>query len=245
LVPPGDDDHDCGWKTYAKAQDAKLAEQGAKLDEITSQLAVLQRRLLGKSSERRKGKKIPPPLPPKTTATETARKRADALELRGAKLETEVVPISVPPDKCSCPECGNAELRRVGAGKPSTVYEYVQPHFRRRIYRRETLSCRCGHIVTAPAPDRVGEKTRYAASFIAHLIVSKCSESTPERSPRPSRRRGAAPAPHRRARTCPGRCRRPCRRDEYAAARSRRPVLHLELRHARARRLHVRAESKR
>jgi transposase len=180
LVPPGDDDHDCGWKTYAKAQDAKLAEQSAKLDEISSQLAALQRRLLGKSSERRKGKKLPPPLPPRTTAADTAKKRADALELRGAKLETEVVPISVPKDECSCPECGNTELRRVGGGKPSTVYDYVQPHFRKRVYRRETLSCRCGHIVTAPAPDRVGDKTRYAASFIAHLVVSKCSESTPQ-----------------------------------------------------------------
>jgi transposase len=173
LVPPGDDEHDCGWKTYAKAQDAKLAEQNAKLDEIRAQLAALQRRLLGKSSERRKGQKLPPPLPPKTTAAETAKKRADALELRGAKLETEVVAVPVPADKCTCPECGNTELRRVGAGKPSTVFEYVQPHFRKRIYRRETLSCRCGHIVTAPAPDRVGEKTRYAASFIAHLVVSK------------------------------------------------------------------------
>jgi transposase len=38
----------------------------------------------------------------------------------------------------------------------------------------------CGHIVTAPAPDRVGEKTRYAPSFIAHLIVTKCGDSIPQ-----------------------------------------------------------------
>jgi len=173
LIPPGDDDHDCGWKSYAKAQDAKLAE-------LSAQLEALQRRVFGKKSERRKGMKLPPPLPTKATAEETAKKRADALKLRRAKLETEVVPVPVPPDGCTCPECGNTELRRVGNGKPSTVYEYVQPHFRKRIYRRETLSCRCGHIVTAPAPTRVGEKTRYAPSFIAHLIVSKCSESTPQ-----------------------------------------------------------------
>jgi transposase len=114
------------------------------------------------------------------TASEVAKARASAHALRDAKLETEVVPILVPKDDCTCPECGNPKLRRVGDGKPSTVYEYVQPHFRRRIYRRETLSCRCGHIVTAPAPDRVGEKTRYAPSFVAHLVVSKCSESTPQ-----------------------------------------------------------------
>lgn len=173
MVPPGDDDHDCGWKAYAKAQDAKLTE-------LSAQLEALRRRVFGKKSERRKGMKLPPPLPKKATAEETAKKRADALELRRAKLETEVVPVSVPPDECTCPACGNTELRRVGNGKPSTVYEYVQPHFRKRIYRRETLSCRCGHIVTAPAPTRVGEKTRYAPSFIAHLIVSKCSESTPQ-----------------------------------------------------------------
>jgi transposase len=173
LVPPGDDDHDCGWKTYAKAQDAKLLEMSA-------QIAELQRRFLGKRSERRKASKLPPPLPTTSTAADAAKKRAEAHALRDAKLETEVVPIPVPADKCSCPECGNTKLRRVGGGKPSTVYEYVQPHFRRRLYRRETLSCRCGYIVTASAPDRVGEKTRYAPSFIAHLVVSKCSESTPQ-----------------------------------------------------------------
>jgi transposase len=173
LVPPGDDDHDCGWKKYAKAQDAKLAE-------LSAQLAELQRRVYGKRSERRKGKKLPPPLPTRATAEETAKKRADALELRTAKLETEIVSVPVQASACACPDCGGTELRRVGKGKPSTVYEYVQPHFRKRIYQRETLSCRCGHIVTAPAPTRLGEKTRYAPSFVAHLVVSKCSESTPQ-----------------------------------------------------------------
>lgn len=173
MVPPGDDDHDCGWKAYAKAQDAKLAE-------MTAQIAALQSRVFDKKSERRKTSKLPPPLPNKSTAAEAMKKRAEAQTLRDAKLETEVVAIPVPPDKCTCPECGNPKLRRVGGGKPSTVYAYVQPHFRKRIYQRETLSCHCGHIVTAPAPARVGEKTRYAPSFIAHLVVSKCSESTPQ-----------------------------------------------------------------
>lgn len=180
LVPPGDDEHDCGWKAYAKAQESKLDEQSAKLAELTAKMEEMQRRLFGKKSERRKTSKLPPPLPAKSSAAEAAKKRADAHALRDTKLETEVVPIPVPADECTCPECGNPKLRRVGTGKPSTVYEYVQPHFRRRIYRRETLACRCGHIVTAPAPDRVGEKTRYASSFVAHLVVSKCSESTPQ-----------------------------------------------------------------
>lgn len=187
MAPPPDD-HDCGWKAYAKAQAAQLdaqavkfAEMTAKLAETTAKLAEIERRFLGKKSERRKSGKMPPPLPPKKAdPAESAKKRRDAIELRESKLETEITPVPVAPDQCTCPACGNRELRRVGKGKASTVYEYVQPHFRKRIYQRETLACRCGHIVTAPPPDRVGDKTRYAASFIAHLIVNKCDDSFPQ-----------------------------------------------------------------
>ncbi len=45
---------------------------------------------------------------------------------------------------------------------------------------RETGSCRCGYIVTAPAPDSIGKKIRYAPSFIAHLIVDKCGDTNPQ-----------------------------------------------------------------
>src|SRR5690606_24534704 len=62
----------------------------------------------------------------------------------------------------------------------STLIEYVPGYFRRRIYLRQTLSCRCGCIITAKAPERVGDKTRYAPSFLAHLCVSKCSDTLPQ-----------------------------------------------------------------
>jgi len=174
LVPPDDDDHDCGWKAYAKAQDKKLAAVMARLDE-------LERRAAGHKSEKRKGSKLPAPGPQaKATPSETRERRRAMAELRDAKLEVEVTPIPVPADERTCPTCSHQDLRPIGDGKPSTVYEYVRPHFRKRIYRRETLSCRCGHIVTAPAPDRVGEKTRYAPSFVAHLVVTKCNDSIPQ-----------------------------------------------------------------
>ena len=173
MVPPADDDHDCGWKAYAKAQDAKLAE-------LTEKLVAIERRFLGKKSERRKASKMPPPVPPTSDPAATAKKRDDARALRNATVKTEVVAVPVPAAQCTCPKCGNSKLRSVGAGKPSTIYEYVQPHFRKRVYQRETRACQCGHIVTAPAPDRVGDKTRYAPSFVAHLIVSKCADSIPQ-----------------------------------------------------------------
>jgi len=173
LVPPDDDDHECGWKAYAKAQDAKLAT-------LTDKLAALERRVLGHKSERRKTNKLPPPVETKSDAASTAKKREAARALREATIETELVAVSVPVDERCCSKCGSSALRPIGEGKPSTVYEFVQPHFRRRVFRRETLSCRCGNVITAKPPERVGEKTRYAPSFIAHLAVAKCADSIPQ-----------------------------------------------------------------
>ena len=88
FVPPDDDEHDCGWKAYAKAQESKLDEQNAKLAQLTEQMAEMQRRLFGKKSERQKASKLPPPLPnaKTSTASEVAKARATAHALRDAKL---------------------------------------------------------------------------------------------------------------------------------------------------------------
>ena len=58
MAPPPDD-HDCGWKKYAEAQAAELALMKEKLE-------ALERRVLGKKSERLKSSKLPPPLSPKS-----------------------------------------------------------------------------------------------------------------------------------------------------------------------------------
>jgi len=156
LVPPADDDHDCGWKAYAKHQQSKLDELSEQLATVKATLDELALRSKGHRSERRKSKKMPPPVAAKADPGDTKKKRKDGDELRNTKLETEIVPVPVPPGACRCPDCGNEKLRNVGSGKPSTVYEYVPGYLRRRIFQRQTLSCRCGYIVTAPAPDRVG-----------------------------------------------------------------------------------------
>lgn len=165
--PPDDDEHDCGWKAYAKHQEAKLAE-------VQQKLAALEKRLLGKKSERRKSSKMPPPVSSSKSAQETKRKREQNAALREAKLQTEVT--ERPVHKCE--HCDSTKLENV-SNRPSVVYEYVQPHFRKRVYQRQTVRCENGHMTTAPAPERVGEKIRYDASFIAHLVTSKCRDSIP------------------------------------------------------------------
>lgn len=89
LAPPDDDDHDCGWKAYAKAQDRKLAEVMARLEE-------LERRAKGHKSEKRKRSKLPAPVPaPAIEPEETAAKRAALAELRDAKLDVELTQVRV------------------------------------------------------------------------------------------------------------------------------------------------------
>lgn len=103
LVPPADDEHDCGWKAYAKHQQAKLDELSAKLATVTAKLDELTLRSKGHQSERRKSKKMPPPVAPKVNPEDTERKRKEGADLRNTKLETELVPVPVPPEACRCP----------------------------------------------------------------------------------------------------------------------------------------------
>ena len=150
----------------------------AQLEIVQGQLEALTRHVHGKKSERLPSK-LPPPVPAKKPTPEaTQEKRRAARELREANLVTETEPIPVAPEACRCPKCGEAELDVVGEGTESSLIDYVQGYFRKKKFLRETKSCRCGqYIVTAAAPDRVGEGTRYAPSFIAHLVVSKCADS--------------------------------------------------------------------
>jgi transposase len=165
LAPPKDDAHDCDWREYAKTLEKKLAE-------------------LSRNAGNPKSEKMPPMdrevrRDAEEARAEGQRKRRERA-IAKTRLATETVELKVPDAERSCPKCGNAELRSVGDGKPSTVYEYVPGYFRRRIYRRETLSCRCGeYIVNAPSPEKTTDRTQYGPGFIAHLIVSKCGDSIP------------------------------------------------------------------
>ncbi len=144
-----------------------------------------ERRVAGHKSEKRRGSNLPPPIPPTTPdKAETAAKRATLASLRASKLETEVTPIPMPQEDRACRACGSADLRPIGKGKPSTLIEYVPAYFRRRVFQRETLSCRCGSIITAPRAaegrreDAVRSKLRRASG---RLQVQRLDPSVPAR----------------------------------------------------------------
>lgn len=173
MAPP-EEDHDCGWKTYARAQEQELLL-------LKERLAALEKGAFGRKSEKQKAEKLPPPLPKEPMPRAEQKAARDALsELRASRLETSTTKLTVASDARCCKECGSTALREVGEGKSSTIIEYVPGYFRKRIYLRQTLACGCGQVITAAPPARMGDKTRYAPSFAAQLCVSKCSDSIPQ-----------------------------------------------------------------
>jgi transposase len=174
LTSQPDDDHECRWRREA-------IEAIVERDRLRLEVELLKRQLRGHKSE-----KMPPLEREVRALSDKDERRADELRKRKERavaktqMATETVESRVPPEQRKCPRCGRQDLGAIGDGKPSTVYEYVPGHFRRQIYRRETLACACGdYIVNAPGPERTTDKTRYGAGFVAHLIVSKCGDSIP------------------------------------------------------------------
>lgn len=172
MVPPPDDEHEhgCAWREYAE-------HLGTKVDALQAELEVLKRAFARRTEKMGKMPKVP--RPPKTPA-EIAERRTEQALLRAEKVVTEEKTVPVPDRLKKCHLCGGDQFRSVGTGKPSEVYSYVPGYFRRVIHTREVVACRCGGcVLTAPAPERWSEKTRYDASFVAHLVVSKCLVVTP------------------------------------------------------------------
>lgn len=174
------DEHECAWKAHALELKKQLDDVAEKQRVQQEQLEALQKKLFGKSTEKM------PPMEREARRGEASdpeksqlKRRANA-ELRTAKIKTEVVDVKVPATEQHCPHCDGGEFTPLGKGKPSSVTEYVQGYFRKRIFRRETLACACGqHVITAAVPDKVVDRTQYGPGFMAHLVVSKCCDSLP------------------------------------------------------------------
>lgn len=150
------------------------------LTKLQHDMEKLKRQVLGPKSEKmprvadelKKGKP--------RDAEETKRRRADRAAARKAALEHKTTIHAVPKAQRQCPQCGSEDLKPLGTGKESVVYEYIPSRFVAHKHVRETLACPCGeHVVTADVPHKWVEKSQYAPSFVASVITSKCADSTP------------------------------------------------------------------
>ncbi|RKI24084.1 IS66 family transposase [Corallococcus sp. AB004] len=153
---------------------------------LESKMAALERRVFGKKTE-----KLPPVAQElrgeaRSAEEETARaqaalaKRRERAARRAEEAPTREVRHAVPPEARHCPACGSEDLKPLGTGRTSGVYEYVPAFFERQVHVQEVLACACGQgVVTAPAPAKVVDKGEYGPGFLSHVVVSKCADAMP------------------------------------------------------------------
>lgn len=206
-------DHHCPWREHAEELERRLAELAARqqqlmdqqvalraqldardvaqrerLLELETQIAKLERDLVGPKSERMK---IPPHEREREEESEedkarrreeAERKRRERALARDAAFANEPVDHPIPPEQLACPDCGGTEHEEL-PDEVTTRIDYVPGRFVKRRHRRKKIIRKCAcpqtSIVTAPAPAAPIRGGLYEAGFIAYLIVAKCADSIP------------------------------------------------------------------
>ncbi len=153
-----------------------VTELSNQVEKLRHELAQLKKAHIGPKTERSKMPRVP--TTPSTPEERLAKRRAQAADR--AQTETVRTEHKVPVEDRTCPSCGNDKLKPIGAGRTTTVFEFVPARFVRHEHVQEVLRCRCGdYVVTAPGVPKVIEKGRYGASLLAHLAVAKCADHLP------------------------------------------------------------------
>jgi transposase len=140
------------------------------------ELSTLKRQVMGTKSEK---------LPSVKEQLRKERKTVPAQRRHGdadpkSKLEPERTQHTVSQDKRTCPKCGDTELRSIGTGKETEVFEYIPARMVRQVHVQETLACRCGeYVVTAEGEPKIFDGTCYGPGLVAHAVVAKCADSIP------------------------------------------------------------------
>jgi len=170
-------DHFCPWREEAE----ELRERVTALEAKT---AVLERHVFGRKTERLPG--IEQQLRREQAGEDTEARRQRALDkrrqraARRAETPTREVHHPVCEAQRICPACGGDELKPLGQGRTTVVYEYIPARFEKQLHVQETLACACGGgVVTAPPPPKVVDRGEYGPGFIAHVVGSKCADAMP------------------------------------------------------------------
>ncbi|WP_140798106.1 IS66 family transposase [Myxococcus xanthus] len=176
-------DHFCPWREEAEELKAEVSRIGGEVDALKGQLAALQRHVFSRRAE-----KLPTVAAELRGDADSTAARAEAAKQKRRERATrkaEEAPAreirhAVPSEERQCPACGGDELKPLGQGRTSVVYEYVPARFERQVHVQEVLACACGRgVVTAPPPARVVDRGEYGPGFIAHVVTSKCADAMP------------------------------------------------------------------
>lgn len=151
---------------------------------LEAKVAALEKRVFGKKSERMPT--VQQQLRHQQAGADSETRRQQALEKRRrraahrAQAPTREVHHLVPEAQRICPACGSDELKALGQGRTTQVYEYIPARFEKQVHVQQTLACACGKgVVMAPAPPKVVDRGEYGPGFMAHIVASKCADSMP------------------------------------------------------------------
>ena len=170
--------HACEWKERAEELASENAALKDRLGSVEHQLEALARAVFGKKSEKlpRVDDQLRDGAPADPEATLKKRRATRAAR---EQLPSREVHHRIPDEKRRCPKCGGSELRPLGRGVETIVFEYIPSRIERQVHVQEKLACSCGEgIVTAEAPKAI-EGGQYGPGLMAHVVVSKCLDSTP------------------------------------------------------------------
>jgi transposase len=170
--------HACEWKERADELPSENSALKDRLGSVEQQLAALARAVFGKKSERlpRVDDELRAGTPADPEATLNKRRATRAAR---EQLPSREIHHRVPDAKRRCPKCGGTELRPLGRGVETIVYEYIPARIERQVHVQEKLACACGEcIITAEAP-KVIDGGQHGPGLMAHVVVSKCLDSIP------------------------------------------------------------------
>ena len=165
-----------------KSESAALQLELVKLSE---QLAALQHRMYGTSSEKRprpSGEAEPEGKPPQKGHGPTPQPQLPHTEQHHELTESER----------TCPRCQHTMSEWPGQSEDSDEISVVQRRFIVTTHKRHKYRCSCNAaILTAPAPLKLVEGGRYSLDFAVEVAVQKYSEHMPvDRQVRQMRRQG-------------------------------------------------------
>jgi transposase len=173
-------DHQCPWREKAEALQGQLST-------LQAQVARLQRQAYGAKSERMPSvqQQLRQQQPAsaeqsaaRAQAAQTTRRERAARKAQQAPTVRVLHP--VPQEQRQCPACGSQELKPLGQGRTTVVYEYIPARLERQEHVQQVLACACGKgVVCAPPPPKVVDKGEYGPGLLAHVVVSKCADSLP------------------------------------------------------------------
>ncbi|ATB26885.1 IS66 family transposase [Melittangium boletus] len=167
-----------------KGEDAQARLQ-LELTQLQEQLARMQQRLFGASSEKR---------PSAQQVAPAARERPQRGHGPRAQPELPVQEVLLPLDEADkvCGLCGGALAEWRGQTEDSEEVSVVERHFVLKRYRRQKYRCPEGCApVTAPTAPRLIPGGRYAVDFAVHVALQKYAFHLPlARQERMYRREG-------------------------------------------------------